>query len=1222
MRRSDIARLAWLLPLAVIAPAMTVTAPARPAAAARAQAVARAIAADPVWRAPIRGSVTLADTGAGAAAIRWRSSDPSLLSDTDRHVGSDLIRKGTATRGATDKAVRLTATVLVPGAAPVTVPLALTVAAAPAAAREEKQAYLFVYFTGDSVEGEKLRFAVSDGNNALQWKELNGAQPILESAFGTRGLRDPFVLRSAEGDRFFLLATDLSVGRSGWGEATSHGSAHLEIWGSTDLVHWGKQRHVRVNTPDAGMTWAPEASYDPAIQAYVVYWTSSLYRDAAHKMGDGNGPQILMSTTRDFRTFTKPEPWFKSVDVPGLVRDKGMIDATVLKDGDDYYRFTKVTQAQGCASPDIIGQRTTVLRAPGASPQWTVVASCIGRDAGTPEVEGPSAFIANPGDVSGFRYYLWVDNYGGVGYIPLATNSLKGKIRWTYPAKFRLPVSPRHGSVLSITAKERDALVARWGTAPAAPLASANPAQVGDAWVVPPVLASGTRLPAPAGARVLWMADGAGLEGDFVINANVRPVTLRLTGTAALPAGGSIAKTFTVQVLGQSNQRLTAYARTPTDAHDANQPMIARSVHLALGDGSAAPRPLNDDYGVLFASGDYTGVDRVSLRGVADPSPFYFADGSLGVIGTRVQMSGAPDPSLADTVIVFKAKAGSPADFVELGTVDLRTKGGVTVPSAVWDSAAKRYVVAWTDRTGNPRWTTVSDLARTERVATPYYPLDGGRRSRIISDGNVGVMRMGSVATGNVTSGLPVSNEVATALQQRFGRVVNTAAAVDARTIAPGDIAAVRASRVRLTYSDGSIATRGVDWNPADLGRLSKARSGTYVIHGTVRLPDYPQIFAYNRADPDIFRYDHAGRTRYLFIATDDDGNDNVGSAHLPLRVADSIDALADDNGGRAREVDLLNRRTRRDRTVEGRVIAGCYWAPELHEIGGRLTILFAPCFNPNDDQSNEKGSWSTVQSHMIQLREGGDPANPADWSRAAAIRKADGSPLGRAAFPKNISLDMSYFEIGGQGYYTWSQRYLPATGTLGDPLTWIAKVDPAAPSRLTSEPRPIIAPDLSFEENLSEGAFALFHDGRVHLVYSGSGVSPTYVVGGVWADAQTDLTDIDSWHKYGAPLQKSEPMPAGVTDYRRYEQGPGHGAFTTDADGNVLYVYHSWGNGVGGDGRDARVRRIHWAADGRPLLDMRAEEEVALAKRKVTMAVTVRRAASNQMHLPARRAR
>jgi GH43 family beta-xylosidase len=312
-------------------------------------------------------------------------------------------------------------------------------------------------------------------------------------------------------------------------------------------------------------------------------------------------------------------------------------------------------------------------------------------------------------------------------------------------------------------------------------------------------------------------------------------------------------------------------------------------------------------------------------------------------------------------------------------------------------------------------------------------------------------------------------------------------------------------------------------------------------------------------------------------------------------------------HGGRAREVDLLNRRLRHDRTAEGRTIAGCYWAPELHEIGGRLSILFAPCFNPRDDRSSEGGHWTWVEAHIMQLRDGGDPAVPADWSTPAAVRKADGSALGRADMPANISLDMSFFTAAGQSYHLWSQRYLASSGPIGDPLTWIAKVDPARPTRLASAPAPIIAPQTSVEENLAEGAFALQHAGHLTLVYSSSGVSPTYVVNGATAPLGADLTRMDSWRKWSAPLQKSVPMPAGVEDYRRYEQGPGHGAFTTDEDGNTLYVYHTWGNGVGGDGRDARVRRIHWAADGRPLLDMTPDEEVAPRHRRVTMEVTVR---------------
>lgn len=1063
---------------------------------------------------------------------------------------------------------------------------------------EPKEAYLFVYFTGDSVEGEKIRFAVSDGNNALQWQALNDGRPVLESTLGARGLRDPFILRSAKGDRFFLLATDMSVGRNGWAGGTDRGGHFLEIWESTDLVHWGQQRHVRVNLPNAGMTWAPEASWDPTINAYVVYWTSTLFKDAARNRPDGEGPRILKSTTTDFRTFTTPEPWLKASDVPGMVRDKGLIDATVLADQGYYYRFTKGTDAAGCASPDIFVQRSRSLRALPESEAWSLLDRCIGRRAGTPEVEGPSAFRANPGDTSGFRYYLWVDHYGGVGYIPLGTNSLEPPIRWTYPTEFRLPRSPRHGSVLAITKRERAALIARWGVTPLPVFA---PPQIGDTLIVPPVVASGTRLPLLEGRKLRWQVDGRELADDVLRNDGAEPRKVQLSATLSGPGAAAARKAFEVTILGRGAQRLSSYARTPTDAHDANQPVIARSVHLALG-SQGAMTPLNGDYGIAFARGDYVGVDRVSLRGVADPSPFYFADGSLGIIATRVDMTGKAEPGVA---LVFKAMNPEGVEFRELGTIDLHGDKEVSTPRAVWDSAARRYIVAWNDGSGAPYWTTVTDLARTEMVGGPFEPSPGALRSRVVSRGNVAPARSGVVA---IDRDIAISEPVAAALRNRYGRIVNTGVRVAPRSVTAGTVGDVANTRAELVYSDGSVASRAVDWNAQDVARLARARGGRHVIRGTVRQRAYPRIFAYNRADPTIYRYDRDGRVRYLFVATDDTDNNNVGSRHLPIRVADSIAALSDAQGGRSREVDLLNRRTRRDRTAEGRTIAGCYWAPELHEIGGRLSILFAPCFNPKDDHSNESGDWSTVQAHIMQLRDGGDPADPAAWSKPMAVRKADGSALGRHQFDRDISLDMSYFEVGGQGYYLWSQRYLPAQGPLGDPLTWIAKVDPKRPDRLASDPRPIITPTLSFEENLAEGGFAVVRNGTVHVTYSGSGVSPTYVVGGIWAAQDSDLTDIASWRKYPLPLQKSVPMPAGVTDYLTYEQGPGHGAFTTDEDGNTLYVYHSWGDGVGGNGRDARVRRVHWAADGRPILDMTADEEVASANREVRMVVTLTR--------------
>lgn len=310
------------------------------------------------------------------------------------------------------------------------------------------EAYVFAYFTGNSIEGEKIYLAASNGNDALSWAELNGGQPILTSTMGTKGLRDPFIMRSYDGTTFYVLATDLSIGSgTSWGDSVRFGSRYLEIWESKDLVTWSEQRHVLVSPPNAGNTWAPEAYYDDTIGQYVVFWASSLYEEADMDRTGATYHRMLYSTTTDFVTFSDTQIW----------QDAGMsrIDSTVIKSDNTFYRFTKDEGASGTGCSDIIQERSSNLRNTLGS--WTMVTSCIGNKAGTSAVEGPTVFKSNPGDVHGEKYYLFVDEYGGRGYIPLETADIANP-NWVVSSSYALPSSPRHGSVLPITAAERTSL--------------------------------------------------------------------------------------------------------------------------------------------------------------------------------------------------------------------------------------------------------------------------------------------------------------------------------------------------------------------------------------------------------------------------------------------------------------------------------------------------------------------------------------------------------------------------------------------------------------------------------------------------------------------------------------------------------------------------------------------------------------------------------------------
>ncbi|KAF4973868.1 hypothetical protein FZEAL_9168 [Fusarium zealandicum] len=307
--------------------------------------------------------------------------------------------------------------------------------------------YVFAYFTGNDNGRESIFLAASNGNNALSWTELNGGKPILTSTKGTKGLRDPFLMRSHEGDRFFLVATDLKVEDIGWPDSQRVGSLHLEIWESTDLINWSEQRHTLVSNPTAGMTWAPEAYYDEEIGKYVVYWASRLFAedDPNHKVG--TYARILYATTSDFIKFSEPVIWQDSND---------RIDSTVLKVGNTYHRFTKDMGKTPSDCVDIIQESSPRLR--DGQDGWSLVTSCIGKNAGLGAVEGPSIFKSNPGDVNGDKFYLFVDEFGGRGYIPLETKDIANP-KWVVSEKYSLPKSPRHGSVVSVTEEELAAVV-------------------------------------------------------------------------------------------------------------------------------------------------------------------------------------------------------------------------------------------------------------------------------------------------------------------------------------------------------------------------------------------------------------------------------------------------------------------------------------------------------------------------------------------------------------------------------------------------------------------------------------------------------------------------------------------------------------------------------------------------------------------------------------------
>ncbi|KAL5614298.1 hypothetical protein BROUX41_004406 [Berkeleyomyces rouxiae] len=382
----------------------------------------------------VRGNIFLPATAPDGSKITWTSSNADV-------IGTD----GTVKRQAADVDLTLTATAS-DGSQSFTRDYAAKVIKSHTIG--EMTGYGFAFFTGNTIEGENIYFASSVGNNALEWQELNNNKPVLRSNFGTKGLRDPFIIRSHEGDVFYLIATDLSIGSgTSWGDAVRKGSRYLEIWESTDLKTWSDQRHVLVSPETAGMTWAPEAFYDESLGEYVVYWASALYPADDKEHTTSTYHRMMYATTRDFVNFSEAKVWQDA--------KASRIDSTVIKNSANFHRFTKDEGASESGCTDIIQERSTELL--GAVDRWTVIDTCIGQKAGAKAVEGPTVFKSNPGDVNGDKFYLFVDEYGGRGYIPLETADIE-KPEWKVSAKYTLPKSPRHGTVIPLTADELTSL--------------------------------------------------------------------------------------------------------------------------------------------------------------------------------------------------------------------------------------------------------------------------------------------------------------------------------------------------------------------------------------------------------------------------------------------------------------------------------------------------------------------------------------------------------------------------------------------------------------------------------------------------------------------------------------------------------------------------------------------------------------------------------------------
>lgn len=297
--------------------------------------------------------------------------------------------------------------------------------------------YLFVHFTGEHPTGEQIYFSIS--RDGLHWNDLNGGEPILWSKLGEKGVRDPFIIRNPfykdGGFKFFLIATDLRIANGkGWGVAQYEGSRDIIVWRSNDLINWEEPTAHTVGIPGAGCVWAPECIYDEEKDAIMVFWASmtKFEGDEHHKQ------RIFVSYTKDFKEFTEPELYIE--------RDNHVIDTTIIKGVDGYYRYSKDETTKHIR----VDFGKTLDKNSFTDVESSVLDSI-------PGVEGPEIFKFNDRD----EWCLIVDRFArGQGYLPLITNDLSsGEFKVLSDDEFDMGKTlKRHGGIINITDEEYIAL--------------------------------------------------------------------------------------------------------------------------------------------------------------------------------------------------------------------------------------------------------------------------------------------------------------------------------------------------------------------------------------------------------------------------------------------------------------------------------------------------------------------------------------------------------------------------------------------------------------------------------------------------------------------------------------------------------------------------------------------------------------------------------------------
>lgn len=306
---------------------------------------------------------------------------------------------------------------------------------------------------------------------------------------------------------------------------------------------------------------------------------------------------------------------------------------------------------------------------------------------------------------------------------------------------------------------------------------------------------------------------------------------------------------------------------------------------------------------------------------------------------------------------------------------------------------------------------------------------------------------------------------------------------------------------------------------------------------GVAKTGNFTTPLISQRADPWVYLHSDG---YYYFTATVPEYD------RLELRRAESIEGLKD--------AEAKTIWTEHPTGYMGSHI----WAPEIHWVDDAWYIYFAA--------GHSLKIWD-IRMYVLE----NTSANPleGEWVEKGQIDTGW----------KSFSLDATSFEHNGTRYLVWAQH---PPGFNGNTALYIAEMD--SPWSVKQPAVEISRPEYDWEIQLfkvNEGASVILHDDTLWMTYSASGTDHNYAMGLLWADADADLLDPESWNKSEEPVFKSSEE-SGI-------YGPGHSSFTVTKEGDPALVYHARsykkivGDPLNDANRHTRVQLFSWDRDGRP---------------------------------------